>query len=53
MKKNLDKTKSRYNEHILQVHGLSLYGGSTVPKIDVNVIKWNPENSWTPANWDR
>ena len=26
---------------------LSLYRGSTVPKIDVNVIKWNAENSRT------
>ena len=25
----------------------SLYRGSTVPKIDVNVIKWNAENSRT------
>ena len=28
---------------------VTLYRGSTVPKIDVNVIKWNPENSWTPV----
>ena len=50
MKKSLDITKSRYNEHILPKSlGVSLYRGSTVPKIDVNVIKWNPENSWTPV----
>ena len=40
---NLDIAKSRYNEQSLQVPWpFVTHRGSTVPKIDVNIIKWNP-----------